>query len=58
MDINLTDQVKQLLQALLLLILPLIAIVIGIIMNIENIWYFILTITWFASGMIFYIALN
>ncbi|MCK5112296.1 MAG: hypothetical protein KAQ84_02020 [Thermoplasmatales archaeon] len=58
MEINLTDQVKGLLQAFLLLILPLIVIVLGIIFTIENAWYFLLAITWFGSGVIFFSALN
>ncbi len=58
MEINLTDQVKGVLQAFLLLILPLIVIVLGIIFAIENGWYFVLAITWFASGLIFFSALN
>ncbi|UCF12653.1 MAG: hypothetical protein JSW06_11595 [Thermoplasmatales archaeon] len=58
MEINLTDQVKGLLQAFLLLILPLIAIILGMIFTIENIWYFLLAITWFGSGVIFFSALN
>lgn len=58
MEINLTDQIKGLLQVLLLLILPLIALIIGIIVEIVNVWYYALTITWFGSGLIFYNALN
>ncbi len=58
MEINLTDQVKGVLQAFLLLILPLIVLVLGIIFTIENIWYFLLAITWFGSGLIFFSALN
>ena len=58
MEINLTDQVKGILQALLLLILPLIAILIGIIFTIESVWYFLLAISWFGCGLIFYGALN
>ncbi|MCK4332676.1 MAG: hypothetical protein KAV40_03765 [Thermoplasmatales archaeon] len=58
MEINLTDQVKGVLQAFLLLILPLIVIVLGIIFTIENVWYFLLAITWFGSGLIFFSALN
>lgn len=58
MEINLTDQIKGLLQVLLLLILPLIALIIGIIVEIVNIWYYALAITWFGSGLIFYNALN
>ena len=58
MEINLTDQVKGLLQAFLLIILPLIVLIIGILVNIANVWYYALAITWFGSGLIFYIALN
>ncbi|UCD14256.1 MAG: hypothetical protein JSW60_02250 [Thermoplasmatales archaeon] len=58
MEINLTDQVKGLLQALLLLVLPLITIALGIIFTIENIWYFLLAMTWFGCGLIFFSALN
>ncbi len=58
MEINLTDQVKGIIQALLLLILPLVAIVLGMIFTIESVWYFLLAISWFGSGLIFYGALN
>jgi len=58
MEINLTDQVKGVLQAFLLFILPLIVVVLGVIFTIENIWYFLLAITWFGSGLIFFMALN
>jgi len=36
MKINLTDRVKELLQAFFLLILPLVTIVLGMVFNIEN----------------------
>ena len=58
MEIYLTDQVKGIIQAFLLMILPLIVIVLGIIFSIESMWYFLLAITWFASGLIFFSALN
>ena len=58
MEINLTDQNKMLLQMFLLLILPWIAIILGILLNIENVWYYLLSITWFGSGVVFMGALN
>ena len=58
MEINLSEQVRQIVQALLLIILPLIAIVLGMVFKIENAWYFLLCITWFGSGIIFFSALN
>jgi hypothetical protein len=58
MEINLTDQVRSILLALFLFILPLICILIGIVLTIENVWYFVLSISWFGAGVIFYNALN
>ena len=65
MEINLTEPVKGILSMFFLLILPWIFIVLGIAVNIENIigsgwtaWYFLLSITWFGSGVVFFGALN
>ena len=58
MKINLTNRVKELLQTFFLLILPLVTIVLGIVFTIENAWYFVLAITWFGSGVIFFSALH
>ena len=65
MEINLSERVRGILQAFLLLILPLVVLVLGMIFNVESIvgapwvaWYFVLSITWFGSGLIFFIALN
>ena len=58
MEINLTEQVKTLLQMFLLLILPWIVILLGMIFSVENIWYYLLSITWFGSGIVFFGALN
>ena len=65
MDITLSQTVKDLLSAFLLLILPLIIIVLGLIVDIESViggpwvaWYYILSITWFGSGIIFFGALH
>ncbi|MFO7677768.1 MAG: hypothetical protein R6V50_05240 [Thermoplasmatota archaeon] len=53
MDINLTDNYKTLLQLFLLLISPWILILAGIILGIENAWFFLLAISWFGCGVIF-----
>jgi len=58
MEINLTEQVKTLLQMFLLLILPWIVLLLGMIFTVENIWYYLLSITWFGSGIVFFGALN
>ncbi len=58
MEINLTDQNRMILQIFLLLILPWIAILLGMIFSIENVWYYLLAITWFGSGIVFMGALN
>jgi len=53
-----SDRIKQLLFALFLIILPLIVLVVGIIINYYNAWYYVLTITWFGVGIIFYSSIN
>lgn len=54
----LNEQVRKFLLAFLLTILPWIVIIIGLILPIENAWYYILSITWFVSGLMFYYALR
>ena len=58
MKLELSDTIKQIITALILMILPLILILIGAILPIENAWYFIGTITWFGVGLILFNALN
>lgn len=58
MEINLNDQVRNVIQLLVLLILPLICLLLGIVFTIENVWFYVLSITWFGAGLIFYNALN
>ncbi|MBU0498305.1 MAG: hypothetical protein KKC68_08205 [Candidatus Thermoplasmatota archaeon] len=52
------EQTRGFLLAFLLMILPWIVIIIGLSFNIQNAWYYILSITWFGSGLIFYSALR
>ena len=58
MDIDLSDRVKSILQAFFLLILPWVAILLGMALSIDSAWYFVLAITWFGSGVVFYSALS
>jgi hypothetical protein len=58
MEINISKTVKQIITALLLLILPLVTIGLGIIFNILIAWYYIIAITWFGLGIIFFSATN
>ena len=57
MEINLSERIKQIIAGFLLIILPLLFIGVGAAVNILNAWYFILSITWFGLGIIFFNAL-
>ena len=57
MEINLSKTIRQVITMLLLILLPLLAIVLGLIFDINSAWYFILCVTWFGTGIIFYGAI-
>jgi hypothetical protein len=57
MEINLSERVKKLIAGFLLIILPLLFIGVGAAVDILNAWYFILSITWFGLGIIFFNAI-
>lgn len=58
MELNLSKTVKQAITMLILLILPLFAILLGVLFNVLIAWYFILCVTWFGAGVVFYSVLN
>ena len=58
MEINLSESMKQVISIFLLMILPLIVIGLGLVFEILNAWYFILAVTWFGIGIIFYAAIE
>ncbi len=58
MELNLSDNAKQVLTAFILMIIPLLLVLIGILLPIVNAWYFIGAITWFGVGLILFSALN
>jgi hypothetical protein len=58
MELNISQDMKQLLTAFLLVILPLILLFGGALAGIKNAGYFITTIVWFALGLIFFYAIE
>jgi hypothetical protein len=58
MEINISKNVKQIITAFLLLILPLLTIGLGIVFEIFVAWFYIIIITWFGLGIIFFSATN
>jgi hypothetical protein len=58
MDLNISKTVKDVFSMFILLILPILAILLGVVFNVLIAWYFILCVTWFGAGVIFYSAIS
>jgi len=58
MELNLNQEVKHKLSALLLVLLPLIILGLGAFFGVENAGYYIPTIIWLGLGIIFFSAIN
>jgi len=58
MELNINQEVKHILSALLLVILPFIVIGLGAILGVKNAGYYILTMIWLGLGIIFFSAIN
>jgi uncharacterized membrane protein YfhO len=58
MELNLNQEMKQVLSALLLVLLPLIVLGLGAIFGVKNAGYYILTIIWLGVGFIFFNAVD
>ena len=59
MEINLPKEIKQIITVFLMIILPLILIGLGgIVFEIVNAWFYILSIVWLGMGIIFYSAIS
>ncbi len=54
MELNLSENLRKYILAFFLVVLPLIVLVIGLAINYINAWYYVLSITWFGTGLIFY----
>jgi hypothetical protein len=58
MELNLSERVGSLLQALFLLIFPWVVLLIGLAVSLDNVWFYLLCITWFGCGLVFFGTLN
>jgi hypothetical protein len=58
MEVHLSERAGNLLLVLFLLILPWVVILIGLAVSLDNVWYYLLSITWFGCGLVFYGTLN
>ena len=58
MELNFTQDIKQIISAFLLIILPWVVIGLGMAFGVEYAWYYLLSILWFGTGFIFFSALN
>ena len=58
MELNISENIRTLLLAFLILILPLIVIIVGLVYNLDNVWYYLLCITWFGCGVVIYGTLH
>lgn len=58
MELNLTQTMKQIILAFLLIILPMLTIGLGAFLGVENAVFYLLAVLWFGMGVIFFSALN
>jgi hypothetical protein len=58
MEINLSENIRNILMLFILIILPIILIALGILTGFISAVYYILVIFWFGMGLTFYGALN
>ena len=58
MELNLSKSVKTTLSVFLLIVLPLLVILIGLLTEIFIAWFYILCVTWFGIGLIFFSAIE
>ena len=58
MEINLSEDIRNILMLFILIILPIILIALGILTGLINPVFYILIIFWFGMGLTFYGALN
>jgi len=58
MEINLSENIRNIIMFFILIILPIILIALGILTGFINAVYYILVIFWFGMGLTFYGALN
>jgi hypothetical protein len=58
MEINLSEDIRNILIFFIMILLPIILIVVGVLTGFINVGFYIFIIFWFGMGLIFYSALN
>jgi hypothetical protein len=58
MELNLSEDIRNILMFFILILIPIILIGIGVLTGFVNVGYYILSIFWFGMGLILYNALN
>jgi len=58
MELTISKTIRQFISAFFLLILPLLTILLGVVFEVLYAWYYILAITWFGMGIIFFSAID
>ena len=58
MEINLSEEIRNILMLFIMILLPLILIIVSALSGFINAGLYILIIFWFSMGMIFYGLLN
>jgi hypothetical protein len=54
MEINLSEDLKNILLFFIMILLPILLIGIGVLTNFISVGYYVLSIFWFGMGLIFY----
>jgi len=52
------QELRKALSAFIMLILPYILLASGMIIPVSNVWYFVLAISWFGLGLVFFVSVE
>ena len=58
MELDISEKLGKIISAILLVILPLLILLVGLVVNILNVWFYLAVFTWFGMGFIIYLAIN
>lgn len=58
MEIKISEGMRKFVLAFFLIILPIVIVLIGIFSDYLNAWFYILSITWFGTGLIIFTAID
>jgi hypothetical protein len=58
MDLNLNQNITTIITALILFVLPLILLIIGSLLGIKHVLFYLISIIWFSMGLIFYTGIK